>query len=725
MKENSTSKLHYHNDNYITGIVNTYLAEKLVIENIEKRIQQKSAEYIATEFYNVKDELQSVKPLVDKYLDNSITSEEFQSLERKLQDISDKTHSINERLDKLNERGVDTLGREMVSEYHSRYTEFSSPVSRIKNSQKYNSRLEYTKNKKSVSKINHELYFNNNFDKKKKTPGIKNNQTDENNTASIFNKRNNKFKSDSKVNASDYNVEKLSVGYTRYSKVNNGKNSLAKIRGGSISLTEDNTGNKAITIKKSSIQKKPTFNIKAIVISKAFSLFKNKENKESESSSSVFLIAGLISSFGAMFGLIGFILIVSFLGLAGGEAADEEDNNSSSMSSYATSEEILLWDTLMAHFDDNETAVLGIMCNIKEESSFIPNNLQDCNNRNWGISDEEYTEKINDGTISKDDFLKSTYNGQTTGYNNNYGWVNQDGGYGFCQYTDYTKKTELYNYAVEWFDTGVGEGQAFDIGNAEMQANFICYMLDNSYSHLDTQLREATSVEAATYIWTSGYEKPKGDWKTIADDRAESADEIRAACVNGYTYTGSSYTSVSEEELSAEHIHYNQYDSRWGDLPYYYSDGGSNTITQSGCGPTSLAMVVTELTRDTDNPIVLTPDAACDFSATHGCHMKGGTAHRLFYDNSLLEYYGLNGENIGPNEDLMKEYLNDGCLLIITVGKGVYTGNGHCMVICEYDETGFLINDPNYSDSKMYRVNYAYLSSQGNLQQVFALWSIN
>ncbi len=193
---------------------------------------------------------------------------------------------------------------------------------------------------------------------------------------------------------------------------------------------------------------------------------------------------------------------------------------------------------------------------------------------------------------------------------------------------------------------------------------------------------------------------------------------------------GSQYSTVSEAELSADHIHYNQYDTRWGTKPYYYSSSSNwNTIARSGCGPTSLAMVATELKRNANGGTIsdseaITPDEACDFAATHGCHVEGqnGTSNALFTNNSLLGYYYLNGREIARSEAAMKEALDNGSLLIISVGNGTYTGNSHLMVICEYDSSGFLINDPNYGASKPYRVDFTYLMSQGNLQKVFELW---
>ena len=42
----------------------------------------------------------------------------------------------------------------------------------------------------------------------------------------------------------------------------------------------------------------------------------------------------------------------------------------------------------------------------------------------------------------------------------------------------------------------------------------------------------------------------------------------------------------------------------------------------------------------------------------------------------------------------MKAELDKGNILICSVRKGVFTSEGHFVVIYGYDETGFLVNDP-------------------------------
>ncbi len=219
---------------------------------------------------------------------------------------------------------------------------------------------------------------------------------------------------------------------------------------------------------------------------------------------------------------------------AGGESAEPEKL----YRGYdGMSEEQILWDVLMEHFDGNRTAVLGIMCNLFSESEFRAGNLEDYNNRLWQMNDEEYTEKVNRRTINKKDFLESRTHDTTSGYYNEYEeWVNLDGGYGFAQYTSYDKKEGLYQFAEQWFAPGgPGEEYRFNIGDREMQARYLVYLLSSEeYASMDRQLRNAANTVDACHIWLSCFEVPydpyNDDYYTLSFERAEAAAKIEAAC---------------------------------------------------------------------------------------------------------------------------------------------------------------------------------------------------
>ena len=200
-------------------------------------------------------------------------------------------------------------------------------------------------------------------------------------------------------------------------------------------------------------------------------------------------------------------------------------------------EDEILWKKLMKHFDNNKTATLGVMCNLNSESRFKANNLEDYNNELWEMDDEEYTKKVNDKIIDKQDFLESRNLEYTNGYYNQYNeWVNVDGGYGYGQYTAYGKKEGLYQYAEQWFGPdGKGEKYKFNIADPEMQASYIVHLLESDeYKSMDKEIRNAKTVVDACYIWLKKYEIPYDPYNdgyyTLAFDRAYAKDAIEASC---------------------------------------------------------------------------------------------------------------------------------------------------------------------------------------------------
>lgn len=167
---------------------------------------------------------------------------------------------------------------------------------------------------------------------------------------------------------------------------------------------------------------------------------------------------------------------------------------------------------------------------------------------------------------------------------------------------------------------------------------------------------------------------------------------------------------LTEEEWNAECPLFIQWDQRWGYLSY----GDDSNIAVSGCGPTSLSMVVVGLTGNKK----ATPAEVAEYSMDNGHYMNGtGTAWTLMLEGA--KDYGLKSERIGINPNNMKKALDSGAYLIVSVDAGDFTTGGHFIVIYDYDENGFCVNDPNsvYRSSK--RWTYDQLSGQ-----IKAIWSL-
>ncbi len=141
---------------------------------------------------------------------------------------------------------------------------------------------------------------------------------------------------------------------------------------------------------------------------------------------------------------------------------------------------------------------------------------------------------------------------------------------------------------------------------------------------------------------------------------------------------------VRDVEVAQDCPLFLQWDKRWG----YDSYGNGSNIAISGCGPTSLAMVVVALTKEK-----VSPADVADYSMENHFYQKGfGTLWSLMSKGA--EHYGLTSKTINWREDILKAYLDAGKMIIISVRPGDFTLFGHFMVIHGYDEEGFFINDP-------------------------------
>ncbi len=156
-----------------------------------------------------------------------------------------------------------------------------------------------------------------------------------------------------------------------------------------------------------------------------------------------------------------------------------------------------------------------------------------------------------------------------------------------------------------------------------------------------------------------------------------------------------------------------QWDRRWAYRPY-----GNSIIGLSGCGPTSLAMVIKHFDKNAD----VNPYNIAKTSQEKGYVSKeNSTSWKLF--ETGLRKYGLESRDIVPVEAKMKRALDDGQILIVSVKPGVFTRIGHIIVIKGYDKNGdFLINDPNSITNTKKAWTFDELKNQ--IRKIWAIYPI-
>ena len=148
-----------------------------------------------------------------------------------------------------------------------------------------------------------------------------------------------------------------------------------------------------------------------------------------------------------------------------------------------------IWDFFTAK-GLNAYAVAGVMGNLYAESALNPRNLQGTYERKLGFTDESYTRAVDNGM-----------------YRN---FVRDSAGYGLAQWTYWSRKQGLLNYAQSVHKS---------IGDLDMQLEYLWKEL-KTYKGVMTALTVATSVREASDAMLTGYEKPANQEESVKVKRA-------------------------------------------------------------------------------------------------------------------------------------------------------------------------------------------------------------
>jgi len=152
------------------------------------------------------------------------------------------------------------------------------------------------------------------------------------------------------------------------------------------------------------------------------------------------------------------------------------------------------------------------------------------------------------------------------------------------------------------------------------------------------------------------------------------------------TGSGCSYEGIIFTNGSTEVVYYNQFDERWADTMY----GTSGTIGEAGCGPTSMAMVVSTLTGREHDPVEL-----AGWSVANGFRCEGNGSYHLLIPESARAY-GFRVEGVGKKDgQKIVDALSAGKLVVVIMARGHFTSSGHFIVLRGVTSDGkILVADP-------------------------------
>ena len=175
--------------------------------------------------------------------------------------------------------------------------------------------------------------------------------------------------------------------------------------------------------------------------------------------------------------------------LGGSAEISEEPTEKPQDGAKETTVDKMIWDFLKGH-NLSDFAVAGIMGNLYAESGLRANNLQNSFEKKLGMSDEAYTAAVDNGSYTN--------------------FVKDSAGYGLAQWTYWSRKQALLNFA---------KAQGKSIGDIQMQLDYLWKEL-SGYKGVMTQLKNAKSVLEASNAILTGYEKPADQGAAVQKKRA-------------------------------------------------------------------------------------------------------------------------------------------------------------------------------------------------------------
>ena len=159
-------------------------------------------------------------------------------------------------------------------------------------------------------------------------------------------------------------------------------------------------------------------------------------------------------------------------------------------STGSESDEKRMWDYLLDKLG-NEYGVAGLMGNIYAESGLRSNNLQNAYETKLGYTDATYTTAIDNGSYTN--------------------FVHDSAGYGLAQWTYYSRKQALLDYA---------NASKKSIGDYEMQLGFLYKELSGSYTSVLSELKNAKTVLEASNAVLTKFERPADMGTAVQNKRA-------------------------------------------------------------------------------------------------------------------------------------------------------------------------------------------------------------
>ena len=184
-----------------------------------------------------------------------------------------------------------------------------------------------------------------------------------------------------------------------------------------------------------------------------------------------------------------------------------------------------IWDRLYTEIQ-NPYGVAGVMGNFMAESGLRANNLQNSFEKSLGMTDEQYTAAVDNGTYTN--------------------FIQDRAGYGLYQATFWSIKESLLNFA---------KASGKSIGDRDMQVNHFLKMMREEYTAIWKVLTTAKSVREASDAVLLKFERPADQSEAVQVKRAGYGEEFLAKYGKAAPVTPTQ-DQPETEQLSVTHAKY-------------------------------------------------------------------------------------------------------------------------------------------------------------------------
>lgn len=285
------------------------------------------------------------------------------------------------------------------------------------------------------------------------------------------------------------------------------------------------------------------------------------------------------------------------------------------------------------------------------------------------------------------------------------------------KYSDYDEVNVDYDYTLKWqhlmaIDTALfaqdfsktSDSHILEIGekfmNRYVTTKTIQYTEkytttetdEDGNKHKVTKTRTVTKKIATIHVNTKTFTEVL-DLLGLDSFKKQVAINVYDLLLSVYS-DGTSDTVV--DGISSEIPLFHQWDERWGSIKY----GSHGTISTSGCGPTSAAMVITGLQGnmsklDKNDDGICDPSEAAAYAVSHGHRVSEGTSWAFFEDIGKTAGLNVRQYDVSQYKKVLNE-LKEGHPIIASMGPGHFTSAGHFIVLVGINEDGTIrVNDPN------------------------------